>query len=187
MVVIFSSPFCVDFAASSSKDYCNVFLIPQLTLEFPMKYSIFKAFLYLPSCLTFLKTIHGISALQLELEHSLNVKMNYLQLVEAFTSKDVTQFFNYDLLEIYGDAVVKFPFATSLISRYFVCSKLVLLNDADHPSEYEKRKWFLISNRRLANRGLELGFDRIIRSKCLPTFWGNCNKLRWAFRREVMR
>ncbi|KAM7453404.1 hypothetical protein BLSTO_05849, partial [Blastocystis sp. subtype 1] len=90
------------FAVPTSKDYCNVFLIPQLTLFFPMKYSLFKAFLYLPSCLTYLKTIHGISSLQLELERSLSVRMNYLQLVEAFTSKDVTQFFNYDLLEIYG-------------------------------------------------------------------------------------
>ena len=181
MVGVSFSLFRIDFAVPTSKDYCNVFLIPQLTLFFPMKYSLFKAFLYLPSCLTYLKTIHGISSLQLELERSLSVRMNYLQLVEAFTSKDVTQFFNYDLLEIYGDAVVKSPFLLSLTPRYFVCSKLVLLNDADHPSEYEKRKWFLISNRRLANRGLELGLDRIIRSKTLPSFWGNCNKLRWAF------
>ena len=145
-----------------------------------MRYSFFKALLYLPSCLTFLKTIHGIGNLQLELEQSVRVHMEYLQLVEAFTSKDVTQFFNYDLLEIYGDAMVKCTLSNSINRRYFVCSKLVLLSDANQPSEYEGKKWFLISNKRLAARGVELKLNQIIRSKSLPAYWGDCSHLRWV-------
>ena len=47
----------------------------------------------------------------IEICHTLslhNVKMEYSMLVETFTAKDISQFFNYDILEMYGDAFLKF-------------------------------------------------------------------------------
>ena len=82
-------------------------LIPQLCQIYPMKNSTFKAIKFLPSFISYLKTVHGIN----EICHTLslhNVKMEYSMLVETFTAKDISQFFNYDILEIYGDAFLKF-------------------------------------------------------------------------------
>lgn len=61
----------------------------------------------MPSILTYLNTIHGINEL-IEIFAKHNIRMEYSMLVEAFTSKDICQFFNYDILEIYGDALFKY-------------------------------------------------------------------------------
>lgn len=81
-------------------------LIPQLCHIHPIRNSTYKAIRYLPSFISYIKTVHGINEVCYSLS-TRQVKMEYSMLVEAFTAKDVSQFFNYDILEIYGDAFLK--------------------------------------------------------------------------------
>lgn len=87
-------------------DNYQVYLMPQTCLIHPLKYSVYKTYQYLPSLLTYINTVHGINEIRnVFLKH--NIHMEYQMLVEAFTTKNISQFFNYDILEIYGDAFLK--------------------------------------------------------------------------------
>ena len=93
---------------TSEKDSTTTaFLIPQLTLVFPLRFMIWRSLNYLPSILNYLKHVHEINRFIQFLQAPPQVNMTYQQLLEAFTAKDVWQSFNYDILETYGDSWIK--------------------------------------------------------------------------------
>lgn len=78
-------------------------IIPQLCCIYPLPYSIWKILVYLPSITNYLTSVHGIS----ELARKLNSPLSHEQLREAITAKDISTVHNYDLLEFYGDSLLK--------------------------------------------------------------------------------
>lgn len=94
----------------------SVYLIPQLVLMYPLKYHFFKAMRLMPSLLDYFKHVHKIQSFSSFLNNQLALDFNRAQLVEAFTAKCVCTFFNYDILETYGDAFLK-SFCVSVFSQ----------------------------------------------------------------------
>ena len=80
----------------------RAYLLPQLCKIYPMKYSTYKTICFLPSIISYLRTVHGINEVVEQLNNR-NVYIQYPQLLEAFIGKDITQSFNYDIMEFYGD------------------------------------------------------------------------------------
>lgn len=64
--------------------------------------------------------------------------------------------------------------------RYYVCTRLVLLEDCNKPEDYNRLKYRLVSNRKLAEQGRRIHIDRIVRSRSLSQYWGECSKLRYS-------
>ena len=61
----------------------------------------------IPSLLNYFKHVHKIESFSDFLNDRLDIQFNREQLVEAFTAKCICTFFNYDILETYGDAFLK--------------------------------------------------------------------------------
>ena len=85
----------------------SVHLIPQLVLQFPLKYHFIESVKLIPSLLNYFKHVHKIESFSDFLNDRLDIQFNREQLVEAFTAKCICTFFNYDILETYGDAFLK--------------------------------------------------------------------------------
>ena len=85
-----------------------MFIIPQLALIFPLRYTFWKCLLFLPSLLNYLKHVHEINRFIQFLHTSPRVDMTYKQLLEAFTAKSTWSSFNYDIFECYGDSWIKY-------------------------------------------------------------------------------
>lgn len=96
----------VEFCVVKNHDR-SVYLIPQLALLFPLKYHFFESMKAAPSLLSYFKHVHQIGLFSSYLNSKLSINMKRSELIEAFTAKSVCSFFNYDILETYGDAFLK--------------------------------------------------------------------------------
>ena len=84
----------------------TIFVIPQLCRVYPMRLSTYKSITYIPSLLTYMRTLDSEKEL-VSLCTQPDIAIDYMMLLEAFTTKDICTFYNYDLLEIFGDTAVK--------------------------------------------------------------------------------
>ena len=97
----------VEYISQKNKER-SVMLIPQLTQFYPLKWSFFQSLRTIPSILNYLKHVHRLQSFSAFLEDRTGVYLDRKELVEAFTSKDICTFYNYDILETYGDAFIKY-------------------------------------------------------------------------------
>lgn len=151
----------------------SVYLIPQLVLLFPLKYHFIESVKLIPSLLNYLKHVHKIESFSNFLNDQLAIQFNREQLVEAFTAKCMCTFFNYDILETYGDAFLKCFLCFSVsANRFYAHVYLVLYSGLSMLEHINLRKASLVRNVNLAAIGKRYHIPDIIIMRSATNYLG---------------